>query len=231
MSRGGQAITPAYPGANTGELYVSFVEPVAARGNQPAGVVTADAKLTSVIKKVNAIHPTDKSFAALVDGASNTILAHPRKELTLKPVTALAAGLDGGHAEVDIGGATQMVYAAKIEGTSWILLTAVDRDQAAAALGTMLRVTVIITVLCLVAAGALMAVFVARQLRRMLLVRDALEDIASGEGDLTGRMDASGHDELPQIASAFNRFADKIAVVLLRIRDASEPRRPRKSRR
>jgi methyl-accepting chemotaxis protein len=233
VATGGPAITPAYADASSGELYVSFVEPVFAKeGSQVAAVVTADAKLTSVVKKVNAIHPTDKSFAALVDGATGTILSHARKELTLKPVAGLAPGLDeallgrlaseGGHAEVVIDGAVQMVYAARIEGTSWILLTAVDRDEATAALGTILRVTVLITVLCLLAAGGLTSVIVSRQLRRMILVRDALEDIASGEGDLTRRMDTTGNDELTQIASAFNRFADKIAVVLLRIREASE---------
>ncbi|KAB8040182.1 methyl-accepting chemotaxis protein [Janthinobacterium aquaticum] len=233
VSTGGPAITAAYADANTGELYVSFVEPVFAQaGGALAGVVSADAKLTSVVKKVNAIHPTEKSFAVLVDGSNNTILAHARKELTLKPVTDLAKGLDaallgrlvkdGDHAELVIDGATQMVYAARVEGTSWILLIAVDRDLATASLSSMLKMTIVITVLCLLAAGALMSVFVSRQLRRMILVRDALEDIASGEGDLTRRMDASGRDELTQIASAFNRFADKIAAVLLQIREASD---------
>jgi len=233
VSAGGPAITAAYADANSGELYVSFVEPVFAQaGGALAGVVSADAKLTSVVKKVNAIHPTEKSFAVLVDGANNTILAHARKELTLKPLTELAAGLDaallgrmvkdGDHAELVIDGAAQMVYAARVEGTSWILLIAVDRELATAPLRTMLKMTVFITVLCLLAAGALMSVFVSRQLRRMLQVRDALEDIASGEGDLTRRMDASGRDELTQIASAFNRFADKIAAVLLQIRAASD---------
>ena len=147
-------------------------------------------------------------------------------------MTDLATGLDaatvqrlaakGGRAEVEIDGAAQMIYAARIEGSTWILLTAVDRADATSTLTTILRVTVLITVLCVVAAGALTSLFVSRQLRRMILVRDALEDIASGEGDLTRRMDASGKDELTQIASAFNRFADKIAVVMLHIRDASE---------
>ena len=233
VSTGGPAITSPYADAGTGELYVSFVEPVFAQaGGALAGVVSADAKLTSVVRKVNAIHPTEKSFAVLVDGTNNTILAHARKELTLKPVTDLAAGLDAAllarlvagnaHAEVMIDGAPQMVYAAKVEGTPWILLTAVDRDLATASLRSMLRVTVVLTVLCLLAAGGLMSLFVSRQLRRMILVRDALEDIASGEGDLTRRMDTSGRDELTHIASAFNRFADKIATVLLQIREASD---------
>ena len=232
-SVGGPAITPAYADATNGELYVSFVEPVFAQPGGPlAGVVSADAKLTSVVTKVNSIRPTEKSFAVLVDGMNNTILAHARKELTLKPLTDLAAGLDGAtlarllqggdHAELMIDGAPQMVYAAKVDGTPWVLLIAVDRELATAPLRTMLRVTVLITVLCLLAAGGLMSVFVSRQLRRMIMVRDALEDIASGEGDLTRRMDTSGRDELTQIASAFNRFADKIAAVLLRIREASD---------
>lgn len=54
------------------------------------------------------------------------------------------------------------------------------------------------------------------------MVRDALEDIASGEGDLTVRLDNSGKDELAQIATAFNHFVNKIAAVLLRIRQSAE---------
>lgn len=34
----------------------------------------------------------------------------------------------------------------------------------------------------------------------------ALEDIASGEGDLTRRLDTQGNDELTQISQAFNHF-------------------------
>lgn len=52
VSTGGPAITAAYADANSGELYVSFVEPVfAPAGGALAGVVSADAKLTSVVKK------------------------------------------------------------------------------------------------------------------------------------------------------------------------------------
>jgi methyl-accepting chemotaxis protein len=229
----GPTVTPAYADASSGDLYVSFVEPVLTKDNsQIAAVVAADAKLTTVVKLVNGIHPTEKSFAVLIDGANNTILTHARKELTLKPVTDLAKGLDaatvqrlaakGGRAEVEIDGAAQMIYAANIEGSTWILLTAVDRADATSTLTKILHMTVLITILCVVAAGALTFLFVGRQLRRMILVRDALEDIASGEGDLTRRLDASGKDELTQIASAFNRFTDKIAAVMLQIRDASE---------
>src|SRR5256885_10161146 len=63
---------------------------------------------------------------------------------------------------------------------------------------------------------------IARVTRRLAVVRDALEDIASGDGDLTRRLSVQGNDELTQIARAFNHFTDKIASVLVRIRESSE---------
>ena len=60
----------------------------------------------------------------------------------------------------------------------------------------------------LLMAVALVSVAVSRQLRRLAVVRDALADIASGEGDLTRRLDASGVDELAQIAGRAGRHLE-----------------------
>lgn len=42
----------------------------------------------------------------------------------------------------------------------------------------------------------------------------AMEDIASGEGDLTQRLNTDGNDELVLLAKGFNRFADKLSGVI-----------------
>ena len=195
-------VTAPYVDATTGKLTITFAEPVSESGSLVA-VVGTDMHLDSVTRKVNGIRATNKSFAFLLDDAGN-ILAYANAELVLKPATAIApalttslmAGLaqSGGHTEVDVSGATQLVYAARVEGTPWMLGIAVDKADAQASLRELLQLEVLI----------------------------ALADIASGEGDLTRRMDATGKDELAQIALAFNQFADKIAAVLLQIRVAAE---------
>ena len=195
-------VTAPYVDATTGKLTITFAEPVSESGSLVA-VVGTDMHLDSVTRKVNGIRATNKSFAFLLDDAGN-ILAYANAELVLKPATAIApalttslmAGLaqSGGHTEVDVSGATQLVYAARVEGTPWMLGIAVDKADAQASLRELLQLEVLI----------------------------ALADIASGEGDLTRRMDATGKDELAQIALAFNQFADKIAAVLLQIRAAAE---------
>ena len=195
-------VTAPYVDATTGKLTITFAEPVSESGSLVA-VVGTDMHLDSVTRKVNGIRATNKSFAFLLDDAGN-ILAYANAELVLKPATAIApalttslmAGLaqSGGHTEVDVSGATQLVYAARVEGKPWMLGIAVDKADAQASLRALLQLEVLI----------------------------ALADIASGEGDLTRRMDATGKDELAQIALAFNQFADKIAAVLLQIRVAAE---------
>ena len=227
---GKAVVTAPYVDASTGKLTITFAEPVNEAGRLTA-IVGTDMHLDSVIRKVNGIHATDKSFAFLLDDAGN-ILAYANAEMVLKPATAIAPGLtaslmaglaqSGGRTEVDVNGATQLVYAARVESAPWMLGIAVDKADAQASLRELLQLEALITLVCTVVAAVLLPIGVSRLLRRLPQVRDALTDIASGEGDLTRRMDASGTDELAQIARAFNQFADKIAGVLLQIRAAAD---------
>ena len=187
--------------------------------------------LDTVTKKVAAIRPISKSFAFLIDGEGK-LLAHPKADLALKPASEIAKGIDAGmltnlasdstRADVLIDGADQMLCTAKVEGTPWTLAIAIDRAEATHAVTVMLQIAGLITVLSVLVAVALLTVAVSRQLRRLGLVSDALRDIASGQGDLTRRLETQGKDELAAIATSFNQFVDKIAKVLVSIRESSE---------
>ena len=69
-------------------------------------------------------------------------------------------------------------------------------------IGVALLVLVIITVI-----GAWIAASILKPLR---LMKDNLDDIAAGEGDLTRRLAVTSSDELGELAGSFNRFVDKI---------------------
>jgi methyl-accepting chemotaxis protein len=49
----------------------------------------------------------------------------------------------------------------------------------------------------------------------------ALDDISSGEGDLTRRLDSRGKDEVAKLASAFNRFIEKIESIIKQVSQVS----------
>jgi len=67
--------------------------------------------------------------------------------------------------------------------------------------------------------GLLLVWLMARSVTRPILgVAHMLEDIASGEGDLTRRLAYDKKDELGQLASWFNRFLDKLQPTIAEVK-------------
>ena len=226
---GGPVITAPYIGASTGKLVVTFAEPLGGKGSV-TGVMAADVMMDAVVQNVASIKPTASSYAFLVDGGGK-IIAHPDGKLTLKPLAELDPGLSaqalgnieksGDGAAIRLGERDGILHVSKVAGSDWLLATVLDRAEATQALSSMLRASALTALLVLALAATVLSALVARALRRLGLVRDAMEAIATGDGDLTSRLDAQGSDELAQIAQAFNLFVEKIATVLVQIRSIS----------
>ncbi len=73
-------------------------------------------------------------------------------------------------------------------------------------------------ILAAIIGGVLFGVVISRSctkpLSRMLAM---LRDIASGDGDLTKRLEVTGKDELAELAGAFNAFVDKLHGIISRV--------------
>ncbi|MFZ6747557.1 methyl-accepting chemotaxis protein [Undibacterium sp. Ren11W] len=226
----GAIVTSPYIGASNGKLLVTVAEAAGATGSTTA-VAAADVLIDTLVKTVVEIKPTPNSFAFLVDSKGN-IIAHPDPKLTLKPVSDLSNTLSIElltateksklSAAVQLLGRDGLLFVSKIEGTDWLLAIVLDKTEATQALSTMLTVSAVTALVVSGLAALLLAGLIARALQRLATVRDAMQEIATGDGDLTRRLDAQGVDELAQITSAFNLFVDKIAKVLMEIRSASE---------
>ncbi|MEG1055782.1 MAG: methyl-accepting chemotaxis protein, partial [Janthinobacterium sp.] len=219
-----------YVDAASHKLVVSFTAPVGPK-EALLGVAGADVLLDTVIANVVAIKPTPHSFAFLVD-QGGTIIAHADKELSLQPLAKIDAALSAAQVNrlestrtseaVRLNERDGKLYVTRVAGTDWLLAVVLDQQEAMQALQTMLTTATVTAALLTGLAALLLSLLVFKMLKRLELVRDALDDIASGEGDLTRRLSTHGNDELTQISRAFNQFVDKIAAVLLRIRESSE---------
>nr|WP_200627413.1 methyl-accepting chemotaxis protein [Pseudomonas sp. LAM2023] len=75
-------------------------------------------------------------------------------------------------------------------------------------------------------AGLLLVGLTARGVSRPILaVAARLQDIASGEGDLTRRLDYARQDELGQLTGWFNRFLDKLQPVIAQVKGSLQQAR------
>lgn len=230
VAAGKQIVTTPYADAASGKPFVSFAAPVV-RNGALEGVVSAVVSLEGVRDVVAAVHPTAKSLGFVVDKDGN-ILAHPQEKYLRKPAIELSSALtpstlaslrqETTPLEVELDGAAKLLRAKPIRGTSWQLVVALDKAEATAALNEVVKASAIAIVLLAAVAAALSGVLTAQAFRRLSGVRDAMNEIGTGHGDLTRRLPAIGSDEVTQIATSFNTFVEKLGGVLLRIRNGSE---------
>ncbi|MFW6853625.1 methyl-accepting chemotaxis protein [Burkholderia gladioli] len=222
LAAGTLVVTKPYGDSSTGAPYVSFSAPMMRNGSAD-GVVSGAVPLEGVREVVSTVHPTPASLAFVVT-RDGQVIAHPDAKLALKPATDIAEALTpaalaslaqaGAPMEIALGGVVKLLKAQPVAGTDWYLVIALDKAEATAGLSKVLRTLGVAMLLLTLAAVGLAAFFTSNSFRSLSRVRDAMDTIGSGGGDLTHRLPVAGRDEVAQISASFNAFVDKISAVL-----------------
>ena len=225
VSADGPVVTAPYVDAGTGKLVVTFAVPVKEQGALKA-VVAGDVAMDSVVANVRGIHPTPASSGLLLD-SNGTVIAGSDPALTLKPFTETIKGTDfatlksGNLVDGTFNGREKTFLATAVPGTHWLLVVALDNGDATAGMRSLLKASALSLAILALLSGALMHLLIARLLKRLSGIRDAMNSIANGTNDLSQRLPDKGGDEVAQIAQAFNAFSNKLSVVMVQLRDAS----------
>ena len=77
------------------------------------------------------------------------------------------------------------------------------------------------SLLALILAAIISVVIIASIRKPLNDLYTRISDIAEGEGDLTKRMEVSGHDEIAEISRMFNRFLEKLHSIISMISNTS----------
>ena len=223
-------VTEPYVDAGSQKLVITFASAVK-EGAQVKAVTAADVFMDSVVRNVASIRPTPGTYGFIVSHAGK-ILVHENTALLLKPLSDIAPALaktslsapsgDGSLMQVMIGDDERLVHVQPIPGTDWSLVIAMNKDEALGGITAMMWSSLLgslgIALVAVVVIGALLT----RVMGRLRVLRDAMQDIGSGEGDLTLRVEAHGRDELATIGAGFNQFVEKIHAVLRQVRESAD---------
>ena len=218
--------TEPYVFASTKKLGITFARAFETHG--VTGVVGGDITLEDVIAIVTGIQLRGDGYAFLAT-RDGKVVAHAKPDSTLKPVAEVMPGFDAAALqnagdtialrEMTIDGRTKYVAVTSIPGADWALAAVIDKAAILAPLTTLLW--------SLILSGVLVAALVAvathfaltRLLKDLFGLRDALTEIAGGQGDLTRQLPVTARDEIGQTAEAFNRFIASLRTMFLEVRD------------
>ncbi|WP_217533229.1 methyl-accepting chemotaxis protein [Vibrio metschnikovii] len=227
---GKQIITTAYQDAITNALLVTIAEPIRHNG-QLHGVVGADVLIDQLISDVLSIDAGDNAYAMLIDTQDGYFLAHPDKRLLLKPVSSLDSALTMNAIQqaansrqlmtLNHNGQESLFYFDRVADTPWVFAVQMDKNTEFAAhtqLLTGLLLTAIFITLIVVLIVSWLVSFLFRDLLR---VSKALEEIATGDGDLTQRLEPRSDDEVGQLANNFNIFVGNMHTMVSKLSEVS----------
>jgi methyl-accepting chemotaxis protein len=218
-------VTAPYVDAGTGKLVVTFAVPVKDNGTLKA-VVAGDVTMDSVVANVREIRPTPASSGLLLD-SDGSVIAASDPALTLKPFNDAISGVNlktltaGETVQGSLAGRDKIFSAVPVQGTHWLLVVALDRQDATSGMNALLKASAIAFIVLVLVGGGVVHLLVATMLKRLVTIRDAMLAIGNGTNDLSQRLPEDGKDEVAQIAHAFNLFSNKLAQVMLQLRDAT----------
>lgn len=214
----GQAsFTEPYLDAGTGGTIISTLAPVV-RGDY-RGVAGGDIALDTIANLLSTITLADTGYAALIS-ESGTVLFHPDKNLVGENIDTLldeSPNLSGeahGYETEEGRWAARFHPISEARGVDWYLGTFVNEGKLNAPVrearisGLVIAAIGLVVSLVILRYGIQVLMSPVRRLNR------AMASIASGDADLTKRLDDSARDEFGELAAEFNRFVANIQSVV-----------------
>jgi len=123
-------------------------------------------------------------------------------------------------------------YAAMVPDTNWMLGTGAYVDDinevakqyanvAENELNEKIAFTLLASLALIIVTAFIIFIAATRMVNPIKRMAKNLNDIAQGEGDLTLRLQVSGHDEIAQLGNSFNQFVDKLRHIISDINTAT----------
>ncbi len=223
----GPIASPPYIDASTKQPIITFAQALR-RNGQLIGVAGGDVTLKRVVEEVVATQLPGNGYAFLMtqDGA---IIAHPAADSALKKIGDVVPGFspdavprDGAIHTLDLAGTTMLAVLQPVGKTGWLMGVLVPQAAAMAPVKQMLYTMLATLAGCMLVASVAAWVGIARMMRGLAVMRDAMRSVASGSGDLTLRLPVKGNDELAEIAQAFNQFVAALQQMFTSVRQYAE---------
>lgn len=221
-------------------LITSLVMPIIAN-NEFLGVVGVDVAVDSLQQQVT--KTSHHGGVSALFGQQGTVIAHPdasrlgklmentERDLMGDELQAATAAVKAGRPYITrmhnalFNEETLIVYAplplGKAQG-HWSFAMAMPMSQVLAEVNTIINRVMVIGAIGLLLV-LVVILLVAKSIARPLdLAARAMEDVASGEGDLTRRLAVNGKDEVARLSKAFNTFAEQIRQLVSQLADYSQ---------
>ncbi|HFG1959725.1 TPA: methyl-accepting chemotaxis protein [Vibrio cholerae] len=203
-------VTDPYVDVSTKKVIISIGTPVYQQSNF-VGAMFFDVELAKLEQVVNSVNLFNAGYLFLTTKDGITI-AHPNAENNGEKFSKFLPNVElkEGLQHIELGGKSYLVNFTLVPSEGWYVGALIDESIALATVGDLRRSSMIYSVL-----GVLLSIIGLSFLIKVLMkplgaLSRAIEDVASGQGDLTKRLDTNTDMEFAILAKDFNVFCETL---------------------
>lgn len=214
-------ITAPYADSLTNEILVSIAMPVHDR-TVFAGSIFFDVSLGGLADIVNKINLFKAGYLFLVSDDGTTI-AHPKSEYNGLSMSKYlpTATIQEGVQYTQIDDIRYAISFKKVDGTNWFVGAVLDEQIAFSSVYELRDSSIIYTLIALVMSIVILLFIIQKLMAPLTTVNIAIQDIASGQGDLTKRLDTNTDQEFSELAKGFNTFTESLQLQIKQSKEIS----------
>ena len=110
----------------------------------------------------------------------------------------------------------------KVPGTTWTVFAVAPYDIYFGALKVMQKTIIIITLVIMILAVSIISFFVGILIKPLKAVKNSIMTIATGNADLTQRLDVKSNDEIGVLVDGFNAFLTKLQTIIGQVQSSEK---------
>ncbi|MGL5429829.1 MAG: methyl-accepting chemotaxis protein [Vibrio sp.] len=203
-------VTEPYVDATTRQTIISIGTPLIDQ-RQFKGAIFFDVELTELADLVNSVNLFDAGYLFIVTKDGSTI-AHPQTHFNGESLNRYLPGvkIQPGMQTIKHDGKTYLVNFTLIPEENWYIGAVIDESIAFATLTELRNSSIIYTLIGVVISILGLGMLIKILMKPLGVLNLAIQDVASGQGDLTQRLDTDTDQEFAQLASGFNTFTQTL---------------------
>ena len=229
-------------GRTTGLPVFHVTRPLKDKNGTTFAMISGVVNLNRISEEVSQIQIGEKGYAYLL-ASDGLVIAHPVKDFVMQKnfITGLTGGKEGrfgamievaenmtnrqrGEKFIAANGRTgeDLIVYGPVEGTPWAIALSVPDTQIYDLIWNVRSYLIfgtVISVLLLVIIGGFSLY---TTLKPLNIVRNAITEIATGNADLTKRIDFKSNDEIGQVVHGFNQFTEKLQAIIGDVKSSKE---------
>lgn len=209
-AQGHLVVTDPYIDVSSKKVIISIGTPVKENGQFMAGMFY-DMELGGLADLVNSVNLLDAGYLFIVT-ADGTTIAHPDAANNGENLTKYLpkAKVQEGTQRFGQGEQELMVRFQKVPSEDWYIGAVVDEEIAFAAIADMRNSSILYVVIGVILSVVVLSFLIKVLMKPLATLNEAIKDVASGQGDLTKRLDTNTDKEFAELATGFNTFTETL---------------------